>query len=79
MVNIGIGVAPVNIAFSSSKGVALFEHKKLQNPTFSIKLHQYTLSKKNPNFYNVRRPCLCLGTLRGSETTLNPGLFNKKY
>ena len=45
MVNIGTGVAPVNIAFSSSRSVALFERKMLQNTTFSRKLHHYTMSK----------------------------------
>ena len=32
---------------------------------------------ENPNFYNVRRPCLSLNTLRGSETTLNPEILTK--
>ena len=45
MVNIETGVAPVNIAFSSSRFVALFERKKMQNTTFSKKFHHYTLSK----------------------------------
>ena len=31
IVNIGTRVAPVNIAFSSSRSPALIEHKKLQN------------------------------------------------
>ena len=44
-VNIGTRVAPVNIAFSSSKNVALIERKMLQCTTLSIKLHHCTLSK----------------------------------
>ena len=78
MVNIGTRVAPVNIAFSSSRNVALIERKMLQYTSLSMKYHHCTLSEiKNPNFYIVRRPCLFLSTLRGSETTLKPGLFNK--
>ena len=80
MVNIGTRVASVNIAFSSSRNAALIERKMLQYTTLSIKLHHCTLSEiKNPNFHKVRRPCLYLSTLRGSETTLNPGLSNKIY
>ena len=81
MVNMGTRVAPVNIAFSSSRNAALIERKMLQYTTLSIKLHHCTLSEitKNPNFHNVRRPCLYLSTLRGSETTLSPGLSNKIY
>ena len=76
MVSIGTRVVPVNIAFSSSRIAALIERKLLQYTSFSKKYHPCTLREtKNPFFYNVRRPCLCLSTLRGSETTLNPGLF----
>ena len=45
IVNIGTGVAPVNIAFSSPRIVGFLNVKKLQNTTFSIKLPHYTLSK----------------------------------
>ena len=45
MVNIGTGVAPVIIVFSTSKIVALFERKMLQNTTFSLQLHHYTMSR----------------------------------
>ena len=50
IVNIGTGVAPVNIAFSSSRSTALIERKKLQNTTLSIKLHHCTLTEKNQVF-----------------------------
>ena len=36
IVNIGTGVAPVNIAFSSSRSAALIERKRLQNTILSI-------------------------------------------
>ena len=80
IVNIGAGVASVNIAFSNSRSAALIERKKLENTTSSIKLHHFTLSElRNPSFYIVRHPCLCLNTLRGSEKTLKPGLLSKSY
>ena len=37
IVNIGTGVAPVNIAFSSSRSAALIERKMFQNTILSIK------------------------------------------
>ena len=78
MANIGTGLEPVNIAFSKCRNAVLIERKMLHCTTLSIKLHHYTLSEiKNPSFCIVRRPCLCLNTLRGSETTLEPGLFKK--
>ena len=45
MANIGTGVAPVNIAFSSSRNAALVECKMLQYTTLSIKYHHYTFSE----------------------------------
>ncbi len=39
IVNIGKGVAPVKITFSTSKSAALIERKMLQNAKLSIKLH----------------------------------------
>ena len=51
MVNIGRRIAPVNIAFSSSRNAALIECKVLQYTTLPIKLHHCTLSKiKTPVF-----------------------------
>ena len=80
MVKIGTRVAPVNIAFSSSRNAAIIERKVLQYTTLSIKLHHCALSEtKNPNFHNVGRPCLYLGTLRGSKKSLNPGISTKIY
>ena len=77
MVNIEARVASVNIAFSSPTNAALIERKMLQYTSLSMKNHHCTLTEiKNPNFYNVRRPWLSLSALRGSETTLKPGLFN---
>ena len=53
MVHIGIGVAAVNIAFSSSECVALIERKKLQYITFSIKLHHCTLSELKAQVFTL--------------------------
>ena len=77
IVNIGTRIAPVNIAFSSSRNAALIERKILQYTTSSINYHHCTLSEtKNPNFYKIRRPCLCPNTLRAPETTLHWLLFH---
>ena len=39
----------------------------------------YIERNKNPSFYNVRCPCLCLSTLRGSETTSIPDFSTKSF
>ena len=56
IVNIGTGVAPVNIAFSSSRRAASIEHKNLQNSMKTIYKTPsfYIEQNKNPSFYNVR-------------------------
>ena len=51
IVNIGTGVAPVNIAFSSSGSAALIERKMLQNTKLSKKLHHCTLSEIKTQFF----------------------------
>ena len=56
MVIIGTGVAPVNIAFSSSRNAALIERKMLHYTTLSIKHHHCTLSEKKPKFLQFL-PC----------------------
>ena len=45
MVNIATKVAPVNIAFSSSRNAALFERKVSQYTTLSKRLHHRTVSE----------------------------------
>ena len=50
-VNIGSKVAPVNIAFSSSRNAALIENQIMQYTTLFIKLHHCTLIDiKTQNF-----------------------------
>ena len=53
MVNIGTRVAPVNIAFSSSRNAALIERKMFQYTTLSIKLHHYTFSEIETQFFTM--------------------------
>ena len=53
MVNIGTRIAPVNIAFSSSRNAALIECKVLQYTTLSIKLHHCTLSEINTPVFTL--------------------------
>ena len=60
MVNIGTGVAPVNIVFSSSRSVALFERKKMQNTTFSVKFHHCTLSELKTEVFTLSDVLVCV-------------------
>ena len=53
MVNIGTRVAPVNIAFSSSRNAALVERKMLQYTTLSIKLCHCTLSEMKTQLFTM--------------------------
>ena len=60
MVNIGTRVAPVNIAFSSSRTAALIERKMLQYTTLSIKLHHCTLSKIKTQIFTMPDVLACV-------------------
>ena len=80
MVNIGTAVAPVNIAFSSSRSTALYEGKILHYTTVSMKIHYCTLSEIKTQVYTLSDVlALCLITLRGPKTTLKPRLLNKIF
>ena len=60
MVNIGTRVAPVNIAFSSSRNAALIERKMLQYTTLSIKLHHCTLSGIKTQIFTTSDALACI-------------------
>ena len=60
MVNIGTKVAPVNIAFSSSRNAALKERKMLYYTTLSIKLHHCTLSEIKTHVFTLSDVLLCV-------------------
>ena len=60
MVNIGRGVAPVNIAFSSSRNAALLDRKMLQYTTLSKKLHHCTLSEIKTQIFTTSDVLACL-------------------
>ena len=60
IINIGTRIAPVNIAFSSSRSAALIERKMLQNTTFSIKLHQCTLSEIKTQVFTLSDVLACV-------------------
>ena len=59
MVNIGTRVAPVNIAFSSSRNAALIEPKMLQYAALSIKLHHCTLSERKTQTFTMSNVLAC--------------------
>ena len=60
MVNIGTRVAPVNIAFSSSRNAVLIECKTLQCTTLSIKDHHCTLSEKETQIVKMSDVLACV-------------------
>ena len=62
IVNIGSGVAPVNIAFSCSRRAALIERKMLQNTTLSMKLHLCTLRKIKTQLFTLSDVLACAST-----------------
>ena len=60
IVNIGTGVAPVNIAFSCSRSAALIERKVLQNRKLSIKLHHCTLNEIKTRVFTLSDVLACV-------------------
>ena len=60
MVNIGTRIAPVNIAFSSSRSAALIERKMLQNTTLSIKFYHCTLSEITTRVFTLSDVLACV-------------------
>ena len=60
IVNIGTGVAPVNIAFSSSRSAALIERKIMQSTKLSIKLHHCTLSEIKTKVFTLSDVLVCV-------------------
>ena len=79
MVNIATIVAPVNIAFSSSRNAALFERQVLQYTTLSKRLHHSTLSEVKTQVFTWSDVLDCVSIPYTDQTTLKPGLFNKIY
>ena len=67
IVNIGRGVAPLNIAFSSSRSAALIERKMLQNTTISIKLHHCTLGETKTQVFTLSNVLVCVSIHFGDE------------
>ena len=60
IVNIGTRVAPVNIAFSSSRNAALFQRKMLHYTTLSKKFHHCTLSELKTPFFKLSDVLACV-------------------
>ena len=63
IVNVGTRVAPVNIAFSSSRNAGLIERKMLQYTTLSIKLHHRTLSEITTQIFTMSDVLACVSVL----------------
>ena len=60
MVNIATKVAPVNIAFSSSRIAAFFERKVSQYTTLSERLHHRTLSETKNQVFTLSEVLDCV-------------------
>ena len=60
MVNVGTRVAPVYIAFSSSRNAALIERKMLQYTTLSRKLHHCTFSEIKTQIFTMLDVLACV-------------------
>ena len=60
IVNIGTGVVPVNIAFSSSRCAALIEHKMLQNTFLSIKTQSLYIERKKTQVFTLPNVLACV-------------------
>ena len=60
MVNTGTRVAPVNIAFFSSRNAALIERKMLQYTTLSIQLHNCTFSEIKTQIFTLSDVLACV-------------------
>ena len=67
IINIGTGVAPVNIAFSSSRRAALIKRKTLQNTTLSIGLHHCTLSETKTQVVTFSDVLACVSIHRADQ------------
>ena len=60
IVNMGTGVASVNIAFCSSRIAALIERKLLKNATLSIKLNYCKLSEMETQVFRLSNVLACV-------------------
>ena len=60
IVNIGTGVAPVNIAFSSSRSAALIERRRLQNTKLSIKTQSLYIERKKTQVSTLSDVLACV-------------------
>ena len=60
IVNTGTGVAPVSIAFSSSRNAALIERKMLHYTTLSLKLHHCELSEIKTQVLTLSDVLVCV-------------------
>ena len=70
MVNMQTAVATENIAFSSSRTVALLERENVAKLRIFYKTPSlYIEQNKNPSFYIVRWPCLSRYTARIRDNT----------
>ena len=75
IVNIGTGVAPVNIAFSSLRSAALIERIMLQNIIISIKTQSLYIERKKPQFPNCQTSFLVSQYIARIKNNTQTGTF----
>ena len=78
-VNIGTGVAPVNIAFSSLRNSALIGRTMLQNTALSIKLHHCTLSEMKTQVLTLSDVLACVSIHCANQKQHSNQDFLTKY
>ena len=80
MLNIGTKIAPVNIAFFSSRNAALIERKILNYTTLSIKLHHCTLIELKTQVFTLSDVLACLSIhCADQKQHSNPDFLKKIY
>ena len=80
IVNIGTGVAPVNIAFSSSRSAALIERKIMQYTKLSITLHHCTLSVTKTQVFTLLEVLACVSIQCADlKQHSNPNFLTKSF
>ena len=79
MVNIGTRVAPVNIAFSSSRNAALNECKVLHYTTLCIKYHHCILSEIKTQIFTMSGVLACVSIHCADQKQHSISDFLTKY
>ena len=78
IVDIGTGVAPVNLAFSSSRNAALIERKMLHSTTLCIKFPHCTVSEIETPFFTLSDVVACVSIHCADQKQHSNPVFSTK-